>query len=53
MANLFFFFFGSTGDDTDIALIVGLSVGIPLAVLAIAGFVAAMWYKKKYKGQKR
>ncbi|GFS13682.1 fibrillin-1 [Elysia marginata] len=37
----------------DIPLIVGLSVGLPLGILAIVAIAFACWYKKKYKGQKR
>ncbi|RUS82424.1 hypothetical protein EGW08_009812 [Elysia chlorotica] len=43
----------SSDDDLDIGLIVGLSVGLPLAAIAAGAIVVAIWYKKKYKGQKR
>ncbi|KAI8778024.1 fibrillin-3, partial [Biomphalaria glabrata] len=42
-----------TSEDMNISLIVGLSVGLPLAVACIITVVCCVWYKKKYTLQRR
>ncbi|KAH9498701.1 hypothetical protein Btru_004607 [Bulinus truncatus] len=37
----------------DIPLIVGLSVGLPLAVACIVAVIGCIWYKQKYTDQRR
>ncbi|XP_055860394.1 mucin-4-like [Biomphalaria glabrata] len=40
-------------DDLNIPLVVGLSVGLPLAIACIITVVCCIWYKKKYNTQRK